>query len=398
MTQDSSFDIIIVGAGASGLMCAITAAKGGKRIAILEKEPRAALRVLASGGGRCNFSNRSISEENYLCSQRGFVTQALSAFSPKDFTSFLKKHRVEFIEEADGKFFCQNSSKELVDLFMECCKKAHLKIETSSEVKSIRQIGSSFSIRTTKGDMSAKSVVIATGGIAHPQLCGSGFGYRIAKQFGHTIRDRRPALAQIVFNKKDAAIFGKLSGISFDGVVICGESSCRGSILITHRGLSGPAILNATLRLREGEPLNIDLMPDCDIERKLCDAMKGERATELRTLLSHEIPKRLADAWCATNYESRPIKTISKAEIKKIASMIHNWEIMPQGIDSYHAAEVTSGGIETCEINPKTMESKLIRGLYFTGEVLDVTGELGGYNLHWAWASGNAAGVAIKSR
>lgn len=427
--------VAIIGAGAAGLMCALTAARRGRDVVVLEHNSIAGKKILASGGGRCNFSNRSISAANYLSANKHFAKSALARFSTDDFISLLDKHDIPWTEEEDGKLFCSRSSRDIAAMLLEECRDAGVTIITGCKVNSVvenkikngaspvrpelvegrtacastgsARTGSSFSfpsisnreshftIRTNKGIFEVDKIVIATGGLSCADLGASDFGYRIAEQFNISVTKLKPGLTPLKFNSADLRHFGNLAGVSLNAKVSCAMRSFSGGILFTHKGLSGPAILNISSVWEKGEKLSIDLFPSADILRVLSDKHELQSREELKNVLAKRMPRRLALALCDTKFGSRPIASYGLAELKSIAATLHSWETVPASAEGYSKAEVTVGGIDTAEISSKTMEAKSVPGLYFIGEVLDVTGELGGFNLHWAWASGFAAGEAV---
>lgn len=384
-------DVIIIGAGASGLMCAITAARRGRRILILDHNAKPGAKVMVSGGGRCNFTNRSVSADNYVSANRHFVKSALSRFGPQDFIKLLDMHRVHYREEDSGKIFSATSSHQIIGALLNECKSLGVKICTGAKVNDVSK-DVSFGIKTSAGIFESASLVIATGGLSYPKLGASDLGHRIARKFGLSVTKCRPGLVPLVFKPTDLARFKDLSGISFGAKATCGKVSVDGGILFTHRGLSGPAILETSIRWQPGEEITIDMLPEIDIHEKLISLKKNGSRLELKTILAHHLPRRLAEKWCTIYAPSKPVSSYICNDIKKIAHKLKNWEVYPAGTSGYTKAEVTLGGVDTRGISSKTMESNNVRGLYFIGEVLDVAGSLGGFNLQWAWSSGHAAG------
>ena len=385
----SEKDVIIIGAGASGLICAAECGKRGRSVLVLDHGDRACAKVLVSGGGRCNFTNLNVSAENYLSANPHFCRSALARFTPQDFLSLLKKHRIPWYEKEEGQLFCKGTARDIAEMLLKECGEAGVEIRFKCRGRTIdREEG--FIVTTEQDTIRAESLVIATGGLSYPQLGATGFGHDIARQFGLKLVAPRPALVPLTFSGQDRKFFQGLAGISLPAAIACLNRKFRGSVLFTHRGLSGPAMLQASSYWKEGTTLSIDLFPGIDLGA-LLSAQRGSRI-ELRNLLSGHLPKRLAEAWCEHFSPSKPMNQFSDKDLRSLEESLHAWEIKPAGTEGYKTAEVTAGGVDTEGISSKTMEARTVPGLYFIGEVLDVTGHLGGYNLHWAWASGFAAG------
>ena len=374
-------------------MCALTAGRRGRGVLVVDHRPVVGSKILASGGGRSNFTNLNAGinsdSSKYVSSNPHFVKSALSRFGPHDFMEMLGVAGIGFHEEEDGKMFLNRSSSDISDMLLTECRRARVEFEVNTRVLKIKKDGD-FVLSGDKGEMTSESLVIATGGLSYPKLGATGFGHGIAKEFGLMVTELRPGLAPLLFNPSDRRNFAGLSGVSVDvGIGIRGKT-IKGSMLFTHRGLSGPAILNASLYFKQGDTLSIDLLPDTDIYGIFLSKRKSR--VELRNLLSGHLPRRLALKFCELYIESKPMNQYTDREMKDIALSLKNWVIKPSGAEGYERAEVTVGGVDTEELSSKTMESKKVRGLYFIGEVMDVTGDLGGYNLQWAWSSGHAAG------
>ncbi len=382
-------DVVIIGAGASGLMCAIEAGKRGRSVLVLDHMDKIGKKIRASGGGRCNFTNIDLRPENYLSSNPHFCKSALARFTPQDFISMVEKHKIEYFEKENGQLFCRRTSVEILNMLREECKKAKVEIRVNCTVGNISKTDS-FSISTNEGIINAASLVIATGGLSYPDLGASDIGYRTAGRFDLKVTRLKPALVPLVFGHKEMEFYKELSGISFGAAVSCGNKRFRGEVLFTHRGLSGPAILQVSSYWHDGAEIVIDLLPEADALELLMS--KRRSRVELGNMLSEYLPRRLTHKWSEIHASSRPLCTYSDKELRDIASKLHNWTITPGGTEGYRKAEITLGGIDTDELSSKTMESKNVAGLYFTGEVVDVSGQLGGYNLQWAWSSGFAAG------
>jgi predicted Rossmann fold flavoprotein len=382
-------DVIIIGSGASGLMCAIECGKRGRSVQVLDHGERTGSKIRISGGGRCNFTNLNMSADHYLSQNPHFCRSALARFSPLDILTIAGKYHIDFYEKEAGQIFCVKSSREIIAMLEQECNKVGTGILLKCNVTNVAK-RRNFLVETSRGAFCSNSLVIATGGLSYANLGASGFGHDIARQFGLKMTQVRPALAPFVFSGKDRQIFRNLAGVSFDAALSCNSRVLRGSILFTHRGLSGPAALQASLYWAPGLALTIDVLPATDI-LKIIVSRRNSRMM-LHKLLSEFLPKRFAQTWCSLLPDLKPINETSDRELKKFADRLHAWKIVPKGMEGYELAEVTVGGVNTDELSSKTMESKKVPGLYFIGEVVDVTGELGGYNLHWAWASGYAAG------
>jgi predicted Rossmann fold flavoprotein len=382
-------DVVIIGAGASGLLCAAACGKRGRSVLVLDHAERAGNKILISGGGRCNFTNLNTGPDHYLSSNPHFCKSALARFTPRDFLSLVEKHRIAYYEKEASQLFCARSSRDILGMLERECERVRVEMRLKCRVTGIAR-NNNFIITTTRGIFTSDSLVIATGGLSYPTLGASAFGHDTASQFGLKVLQPRPALVPFVFTGHDRVTFQELAGISIAAAVTCGSRRFRGNILFTHRGLSGPAALQASLYWLGGTPLIIDLLPETDILAAFLSRRSSRQ--EMHNLLAEFFPKRFAQTWCRKRSIAGPINQISDRELKSFAEAIHRWEIVPGGTEGYKTAEVTAGGVDTDEISSKTMEAKKEPGLFFIGEVLDVTGLLGGYNLHWAWASGYAAG------
>ncbi len=389
MRDSGSYDIIVIGAGAAGLMAAIEAGKRGRSVMVVDHARSIGKKILISGGGRCNFSNTTADHHNYISRNPRFCKSALARFTVHDFIAMLDRHGIAYEEREQGQLFCVRSSLEIQKMLSEECSDAGAKVLLNCHISSIGK-EQEFTVITDKGTFVSASLVAATGGLSYPKLGATGLGYRIAGQFGINVIDMKPALVPFVFGPPDSSDFGQLSGISFEALVRCNGKEFQGGILFTHRGLSGPAMLQVSAYWNPGDALAIDMAPGMDMQEVF--ASKQHSAMEISTLLSQFLPKRFVRYWCERYGYLRPICRYNNRELIKVSRHIHNWEIIPAGTEGYSTAEVTAGGIDTDELSSKTMESKKVSGLYFAGEVIDVTGQLGGYNLQWAWSSGFAAG------
>jgi predicted Rossmann fold flavoprotein len=375
-------------------MCAIEAGKRGRRVVVLEHSAQIGRKILISGGGRCNFTNLHTRPDNFLSANPHFAKSALARYRPHDFIAMVERHGIRYHEKAAGQLFCDGSAREIVALLEAECAAAGVRIETGRAVRSVSR-SAAFEVADDRDSWQAESLVIATGGLSVPKIGATPFGYSVAAQFGLRVVECRPALVPLTFARNDQAKFGMLAGVSAEVVARAGGRAFREKMLFTHRGLSGPAVLQASSYWTPGTALEIDLLPDVD----LADAMTQRRSagdrSQVRTLLTEWLPKRLADRWCELHGESKPIAVIGNREVAQFASGLHCWRIKPAGTEGYEKAEVTAGGVDTGELSSQTMAAKRVPGLYFVGEVVDVTGQLGGFNFQWAWASGFAAGQYV---
>ena len=384
------YDAIIIGAGAAGLFCAIEAGKRGRKVLVIEHNAQVGRKILISGGGRCNFTNKNVKPENFISNNPHFCKSALARYTPQDFVELVKKHKIEFYEKKLGQLFCRESSRLIVEMLLKECEKAKVEIRTNCQVKKVVK-NDLFEIETNQENFVSEKLVIASGGLSFPKIGASNFGYEIAKQFGLKIIETRPSLVPLVFS--NGQNFSKLAGISIDSSVQCGKISFRENILFTHRGLSGPAILQISNYWKKDKPITIDLLPDSDAE-KIFEQNQNSKQN-LDNFLSKFLPNRFAEIFTAQNFSNKPLNQFGKKEIGQIVQKINHWQMQFDETEGWHKAEVTLGGIDTNELSSQTMESKKISGLFFIGEVVDVTGWLGGYNFQWAWSSGFAAGQAI---
>jgi predicted Rossmann fold flavoprotein len=382
-------DLLIIGAGASGLICGITAGRRGRSVMILDHSQRTGNKIRISGGGRCNFTNLSISPSNYISANPDFCRSALSRFGPDNIIEMLKQHGITFREKESGQLFCERSSSLITGMLEEECRSEDISIAFKVRINEISK-KERFSVTTDSGTYEADSLVIATGGLSYPNLGASDLGLRIARNFGLSVIAPRPGLVPLTLDSSDLAVFRDLSGVSIDAEVRCGKRSFRGGVLFTHRGLSGPAILQISSYWKSGDQLIIDLLPGIDADELLISNRSSRK--NMQNFLSQHLPSRFVNIWCSRHLQNRPLYQYNEKELRSAAEMLSAWKIVPSGTEGYKSAEVTVGGVDTAELSSKTMGSKKVPGLYFIGEVVDVTGQLGGYNLHWAWASGHAAG------
>ncbi|HXJ88079.1 MAG TPA: NAD(P)/FAD-dependent oxidoreductase [Candidatus Binatia bacterium] len=384
------FDALILGGGAAGLMCAIEAGKRGRRVAVLEHADRLGKKILISGGGRCNFTNIYCRPENFISSNPHFAKSALARYTAADFIALVERHRIRYHEKTLGQLFCNGSAREIVDMLEEECRAAQVDIFLNAGVHKVR-LADEFQVRTGTTEFRASALVVATGGLSIPKIGATSFGYDLARQFGLKTREPRPGLVPFTLNQPDRACYCDLSGVSAEVVVSCVGQKFREKMLITHRGLSGPAILQISSYWQSADAISIDLAPEREATAVFRDAKLPRNATTLRSELRKILPARFADRWL----ELHAPTVWTNAALMESERKLHTWTIHPAGTEGFGKAEVTVGGIDTDELSAKTMESRKVPGLYFIGEVVDVTGHLGGFNFQWAWASGAAAGRAL---
>ena len=387
-------DVVVLGGGAAGLMCAIEAGQRGRRVVLLDHAESVGKKILISGGGRCNFTNIHCRAENFLSENPHFAKSALARFTPADIIALVEKHGIRYHEKTLGQLFCDRSARDVVAMLERECAEAGVRIMTGVRVLSVKRDGE-FVVETSAGEFRAKAVVVATGGLSIPKMGATGFGYELGKQFGLRIAECRPALVPLVFDAEDAAQWCDLTGLSAEVVATAGVKQRRGSfrekMLVTHRGLSGPAVLQVSSYWRPGEAVEIDLAPGIEIFAPLLMRNARRDASAAAAALRAALPGRMADRWIALNQPA----DWTNASLAAMEKNLHAWRVMPAGTEGYAKAEVTAGGVDTAELDAKTMESRRVPGLYFIGEVVDVTGWLGGYNFQWAWASGASAGRAV---
>ncbi len=385
-------DPIIIGGGAAGLMCAIEAGKRGRRVLLLEHANRVGKKILMSGGGRCNFTNLHTQPDNYLSANPHFCKSALARYTQWDFIAMVERHGIAWHEKELGQLFCDESSKQIVKMLLDECAAAGVRIETDCTIEQVRRDADGFALNTTHGSQRCAALVVATGGLSIPKMGASGYGYELARQFGHRVLPTRAALVPLTLSGKHLDDYADLSGVALPVVASVDGQSFGGACLLTHRGLSGPAILQISSYWNPGDALRLDLLPERDVLAFLRGQQVERPAAELKTLLSEVLPKRLAQRLCELALGNRPMRQHRPAELEQIAALLQAWPIVASGTEGYRTAEVTLGGVDTAELSSTTMESRKLPGLYFVGEVVDVTGHLGGFNFQWAWASGHAAG------
>jgi predicted Rossmann fold flavoprotein len=392
------YDVIILGAGAAGLMCAITAAQRGRSVLVLDSSNKVGKKILMSGGGRCNFTNLDITPENYLSNNPHFCKSALSRYTQWDFISLVQKHDIDYEERKQGQLFCVHSAKYILRMLLDECQQCGCEIKTDAKVDKIAVTNNGYQLETNIGKFLSSSLVIATGALSIPTMGASGFGYELARQFGLNVLPRRAGLVPFTFSDLYRESFEKLSGVSVEVEMSTGNTTFRENLLFTHRGLSGPVVLQISSYWKEGEDIYINLLPDMDLSNHLLEMKQSRSKSILRTQLSQILPKALVFELEKLFWQDSAEKLLadySDKLLKEIALQLQTWRLKPSGTEGYRTAEVTLGGVDTDNLNSKTMECKQQPGLYFIGEVVDVTGHLGGYNFQWAWSSGFAAGQVV---
>ena len=388
----NTFDVIIIGAGAAGLMCAIEAGKRGRTVLVVDHAKKVAEKIRISGGGRCNFTNLEVRPEHYLSNNPRFCVSALSRFTPRDFINLVEKHGIAYHEKTLGQLFCDGSSGQIIDMLVKECEAAGITIQPATEVLNVK---SGFHLMTDRGDYKCTSLVIATGGPSIPKMGATGFGYDLARQFAIKVTDIKAGLVALTLDENLRMQMKKLAGVSVNATVKCGKTKFEEALLFTHRGLSGPAILQISSYWSRGMEIVIDLAPGVDVFTLLKQSKSSHPKQEPATTLGDLLPRRLAQFVAARcNLEGR-LADIPDKKLNQLARTVNDWRLTPADSEGFRTAEVTVGGVDTGELSSKTFESKKMPGLYFIGEVIDVTGHLGGYNFQWAWASGFAAGAYV---
>lgn len=393
-------EVLIIGGGAAGLMCAIEAGKRGRQVIVLDHANKVGKKILMSGGGNCNFTNYHIIPDNYISHNRHFCKSALTRYTQWDFINLVEKHQIPYHEKTLGQLFCDLKSKAILEMLLNECNNAHAKIYLETNIEDIEKIGDNhsknhFKIKTNRGDFCCESLVIASGGLSIPTMGASPFGYKVAEQFGIKIWPTRAGLVPFTLQPEDKDKLSPLSGIGFDTIVKNKKQSFRENILFTHRGLSGPAILQISSYWQPGEEIVINMLPEINMEEYLKLAQQQYPQKQLNSVLRHLLPKRLVEVLISEDISTRMLQSFSHRELQKIAVQLNAWHIKPNGTEGYRTAEVTLGGVDCDALSSKTLEVQSIPGLFFIGEVLDVTGWLGGYNFQWAWSSGFAAGQFV---
>ncbi|WP_439668106.1 putative flavoprotein YhiN [Cupriavidus necator] len=393
------YDVAVLGAGAAGMMCAAVAGQNGARVVLIDHATKLAEKIRISGGGRCNFTNLQAGPANYLSSNPHFCRSALARYTPQDFLGLMRHYGIDWHEKHRGQLFCNDSAEDVIAMLRAECDTGHVRWHTGCSVAEVRREGDDFLLLTATGTVRAGALVVATGGLSIPKIGATDFGYRIARQFGLGIVETRPALVPLTFDGKDWVPFAPLAGVSLEVDIATGNGKAAGAfredLLWTHRGLSGPAVLQISSYWRPGTPIAIDLFDGEDAAAWLLEQKAGSRK-HLGNLLAQRLPARLADAWCAASGvdAAMPLHDVTDKALRKLGATLNGWRIVPSGTEGYRKAEVTLGGVDTRALSSTTMMAREVPGLYFIGEVVDVTGWLGGYNFQWAWASAVAAGQA----
>jgi len=388
---NAAFDVAIIGAGAAGMMCAATAGQRGRRVLLLDHYAKVGEKIRISGGGRCNFTNIHATHADFLSTDPGFCRPALERYTPRDFIALVESHGIAWHEKTLGQLFCDRSSLQIIDMLRGECARGGVEWWQPCEVRSVRHDGGTFQLDTSRAVVAAQSLVIASGGLTVPKIGATPFAYKVAEQFGLAVVAPKPALVPLSFEPRFLEQFAELSGVSLDVEAQCAGGRFRENLLFTHRGLSGPAILQISSywqQARASEPIRVNLLPHLDV-RKWLASQKRSRAL-LSTLLAERMPKRVAQRWCAAHALDLPV---AQVDAERAAGLLTEWKVQPSGTLGYNKAEVTLGGVDTHGLSPETMEARTAKGLYFIGEGVDVTGHLGGFNFQWAWSSARAAGL-----
>ncbi|MGV2121732.1 NAD(P)/FAD-dependent oxidoreductase [Agrobacterium vitis] len=394
MTLDKRVDVVVIGAGAAGMMAAIRAGQRGRSVAVLDHAKAPGEKIRISGGGRCNFTNIHTGPKQYLSSNPHFAKSALARFTPADFIAMVERHRIGWHEKTLGQLFCDDSAKDIIRMLLEEMRAAGARLHMQTDIRAVEKTLDGFRVETSEGTIVCQSLIIATGGKSIPKMGATGFAYRLAEQFGLALVETRPALVPLTLEPGLLEELAPLSGMAVDALVRHGKTEFREALLFTHRGLSGPAILQISSYWREGDAISLSLQPELDFLDLLKTARRDNGRQAVQTVLGQYLPKRLAQYWTERHGPEKPLADLSDKILAGIADALRNWQIKPAGSEGYRTAEVTLGGIDTQVLDSKTMQVKTVPGLYFIGEAVDVTGWLGGYNFQWAWASGHAAGLA----
>ena len=393
-----TFDVIVLGAGAAGMMCAMSAGRRGRRVLLLEHGAQVGAKILISGGGRCNFTNLEVTPEHFLSANPHFCKSALSRYTERDFIAMVERHRIRYHEKTLGQLFCDGSAREILAMLLDECAAVAVDLRVGHQVTAVTR-ADRFRVEADRGSFDAPALVIATGGLSIPKMGASGFAYDLAHRFGLGVIDPRPGLVGLKFAGDVLALCNSLSGVSVEAIVSCGRQSFRENILFTHRGLSGPAILQISSYWREGDTLSLDLAPNLEVENFLRERKRSRPRAELKTVLAEILPARLAHAMAEMVGDVTTVDgtmaNLSDRSLALIAARLSRWQVVPAASEGWSKAEVTVGGVDTAALSSRTMEAREVRGLYVIGEAVDVTGWLGGYNFQWAWSSGWCAGEAI---
>jgi hypothetical protein len=384
------YDVMILGAGAAGLMCAIEAGKRGRHVAVLERAEKPGKKILISGGGRCNFTNIHCTPQNFISTNPHFAKSALARYTPQDFISLVAKHHIPYHEKTLGQLFCDRSAQDILRMLETECAAAKVEILTKNFIREVSRTDE-FVVNADDKEFRAPTLVVATGGLSIPKIGASDFGYALAKKFGITICETNPGLVPVMFNAENKKQFVDLAGVSAEVIASCDSQSFREKMLITHRGLSGPAILQISSYWKNSQPISINLVPGKEVTSQFLQSNAPRTPAAFKSTLQSFLPQRFANRWAELHMPT----AWTNMALKETEREIHEWEVTPSGTEGYEKAEVTVGGVDTDELSAKTMESRKVPRLYFIGEVVDVTGHLGGFNFQWAWASGAAAGRAL---
>jgi predicted Rossmann fold flavoprotein len=387
------YDVVVIGAGAAGMMCAARAGQRGRRVLLIEHAPLLGEKIRISGGGRCNFTNVDAGPANYLSQNPDFCRSALSRYTPRHFIALVERHGIAYHEKTLGQLFCDDSARLIIAMLKAECDAGNVAWRMPCPVDGILREGEAFALATPQGPLRTQALVIATGGLSVPKIGATPFAYKVAEQFGLAVVPPRPGLVPLAFAPDVLAHYGDLSGVAVDAEVSCNGARFRENLLFTHRGLSGPAILQISSYWDGRTPLSIDLLPGVDARQWFVS--EASSPLQLPNLLAQRLPRRLAQQWCAAHDVAVPVRQLGARRLRDCAAALHDWRVLPSGTLGYQKAEVTVGGVDTRGLSSKTMEALTVPGLYFIGEALDVTGWLGGYNFQWAWASGHAAGLAV---
>jgi predicted Rossmann fold flavoprotein len=388
-------DVIILGAGGAGLMCGAAAGRRGRSVLILEHSRRPGEKIRISGGGRCNFTNLHTAPANFLSQNPHFCISALAGFTPHDFIALVESHGIAYHEKTRGQLFCDGSSQQIIAMLLEECRRAGAELQLATRILAVSRGADGFVVATDRGSHACRALVVATGGLSIPKMGASDVGYRIARQFAIAVVPTRPALVPLTFDQVLLNELKELAGISVDATVSCGQAQFSDALLFTHRGLSGPAILQISSYWREREPITVDLAPRADVAAMLDRARREHPRQELATALAQVLPRRLAQKIADKSAAVIRLGDLPDRQRDAVAQSVQAWRVMPSGTEGYRTAEVTLGGVDTAELSSKTLEARSVPGLYFIGEVVDVTGHLGGFNFQWAWSSGHAAGQHV---
>ena len=389
-----TYDVVIIGAGAAGMMCAVETAKRGRSVLILDHAAMPGEKIRISGGGRCNFTNIHASPKNFLSGNRHFCISALSRYTQRDFIALVERHRIAYHEKTLGQLFCDGSARQIIDMLVGEMQSRGVELALSTEARDVRKTVEGFALTLSTGTVICQSLVVACGGKSIPKMGATGFGYELAEQFGLAIVETRPALVPLTFDAKTLERLAPLAGNAVEAEVACGKTRFSEAMLFTHRGVSGPSILQISSYWREGDEIRIAMLPGVDVADLIRTAKRGNGRQAVQTVLANHLPKRLAQSIAERTGIDGNLADLSDAQTKTIAAAVNDWRIKPAGSEGYRTAEVTLGGVDTNGLDQKTMQAKSVPGLFFIGEVVDVTGWLGGYNFQWAWSSGWVAGQA----